>query len=158
MHAFKPTGELRWSVDMNGAVQQSAPALDQRGILYASSFGGTLAALNASTGELLWGFQTNAGSYFAPTPVIAPDGSVIVASPDGRVTSLNSVGSVLWIYNGSHGTAPVGAQEERGYIHAPAMPFPLPPSPLVQSTRHRRSSPRLHTALCGPTPSPFLAP
>jgi outer membrane protein assembly factor BamB len=65
------------------------------GVIYAGSGTGTVYALNASTGALLWSYGTGGA---ITSPAVA-NGVVYVGSNDHNVYALNaSTGAVLWSY------------------------------------------------------------
>lgn len=113
VHAVDAAGHLLWVTDVQGAVQQTTPALDARGVLYVSALGGVLFALNATTGDMIWAFQTNGGSAFTTTPVVAPDGTVVVSSPYGAVYALYPNSSMRWTYSGAAATASAAVSRGR---------------------------------------------
>ena len=81
----------------------SSPAFSE-GIVYVGSVGGSIYALNASTGDKIWNYFTNPTSYggggysggVQASPAVA-NGVVYVGSVDGAMYALNaSNGKQLW--------------------------------------------------------------
>ena len=93
--------KLAWRIHLDGAVD-GTPAV-ARGLAIAASAGGTLAAVNASTGETVWvkhGLGAISGS-----PTIA-DGLVHVATLAGRVYAFGLAhGEMVWTWSGAAGSA-----------------------------------------------------
>jgi outer membrane protein assembly factor BamB len=134
VYAVDAAGNLLWTADVQGAVQQTTPALDARGVLYVSALGGAMFALNATTGETIWVFQTNGGAFFATTPIVAPDGSVVVSSPAGAVHALFPNSTVRWTHGGPilpNSTVRVWCGAFIGLFLAHSSPF-LPRSSLCR--------------------------
>ncbi len=87
--------QLKWSYPTGGT--SSSPVVEQ-GVVYTGSGGGTLYALKASNGALLWSYQTAASPGNVASPAIA-NGVVYYGSADGLVYALNaSTGTKLWSY------------------------------------------------------------
>jgi outer membrane protein assembly factor BamB len=89
-----------WSYQTLGAVQTS-PAVSG-GLVYVGSCDGGVYALNASTGSLVWKYQTWSSERHWPGVISSPavsGGLVYVGSCDDNVYALNaSTGSLVWKY------------------------------------------------------------
>lgn len=77
----------------------SSPAIGADGTLYfgdGGQAGGSLVAMNGSTGEILWKFST--GSSISSSPALSIDSSTVyVGSQDFNVYAVNAgVGAVVW--------------------------------------------------------------
>jgi len=84
---------LRWRYFAGSLGVASSPAV-ANGMVYAGSDDGSVYALNASTGALLWQFTT--GNTVESSPAVA-NGMVYVGSDDFNVYALNaSTGAKLW--------------------------------------------------------------
>jgi len=73
------SGEVVWNTSYGSG--ESSPAICN-GVVYACSHGGTVYALNASTGESMWNYTT--GSYIYASPAIS-DEALYVCSYDYKV-------------------------------------------------------------------------
>jgi len=92
-YALEPTGALRWSLDLDYPVVQSAPAIDKDGFIYAtaSSFlAGAIFALSPD-GNFIWSYAVP--SRIDASPVIAEDGTLYAAAWDGILRAFNDNGS-----------------------------------------------------------------
>jgi len=84
-----------WSYTAGGTVTYSSPAI-VNGVVYFGSDGGSVYALNASNGALLWSYA-NSGAVQS-SPAVA-HGVVYIGSDDNNLYALNaSTGTSLWIY------------------------------------------------------------
>jgi outer membrane protein assembly factor BamB len=95
------TGEQVWRVQADAMVQ-SSPAV-QDGIVYASSIRGTLYAINAQNGQILWTKQVNkddvrrAWMYYSPTVANGVVYQAYSTSSGGKLMALNATtGEELW--------------------------------------------------------------
>ena len=61
-----------------------SPALDANGTVYIGDWGGTLYAVNGSSGVLLWRYR-NALGAFKGSPAITANGTIVIGSLDGAV-------------------------------------------------------------------------
>ncbi|MBX7133561.1 MAG: PQQ-binding-like beta-propeller repeat protein [Fimbriimonadaceae bacterium] len=84
---------------------QSTPAIGNDGTLYFTTTrdfaaDGRLFAINPVTMDFNWFFNasiTKVNDYESASPIIGPDGSVLVVSTNGRVTCLNpATGGTIW--------------------------------------------------------------
>ena len=81
-----------WGAQVEGDVAQS-PAVDG-GRVYVASTAGVVAALGASSGEMLW--QTDMGSPVTADPTVAGS-TVLVGTESGTVAGLDALsGQLLW--------------------------------------------------------------
>ena len=82
-------GSVIWQFDTGNSNGNSAPAIDDNGIIYKGSFE-LLYALD-SDGNVLWTFPTN--GWIGP-PSIGSDGTIYISSD--KIYSINSDGSEKW--------------------------------------------------------------
>ena len=61
-----------------------SPALDATGTVYIGDWGGTLYAVNGSSGVLLWRYRKALGA-FKGSPAITANGTIVIGSLDGAV-------------------------------------------------------------------------
>jgi len=119
--AFNPDGSVKWSFDY-GADNASlcGPAIGLDGTIYTTNQKG-IYALNPE-GSVRWKNETiNAGAPSLSSPVVGPDGSVIVGFcfgltlPGERIYLFNPDGSVKWVFpigdigNQTQSTPAIGA-------------------------------------------------
>ena len=118
---------LAWRIHLDGAVD-GTPAV-ARGLAIAASAGGTLAAVNASTGETVWvkhGLGAISGS-----PTIA-DGLVHVATLAGRVYAFGLAhGEMVWTWSAAGGSAAWASPVVYGGEVIVALASPYGDNPLV---------------------------
>ncbi len=94
--------EATLPVNPSSLIERSSPAL-YNGKLYVGTTHGELIALSASTGEILWRFDT--GRAIVSSPVVAASKSggpatVYFASRNGKIYALNpDTGSQQWAYD-----------------------------------------------------------
>ena len=93
------TGQLRWSVDLGGAVVGTPLLVD--GVVYAGSFARQLFALDAETGDELWRFTANDWIWGGP----AGEGNLIlVADIQGHLFALDrESGEEIWRFEAEGG-------------------------------------------------------
>jgi outer membrane protein assembly factor BamB len=99
------TGNTAWASPGRGSFDMT-PAIDTNGILYSGTWGGTLYALRASTGALVW--ANTVGAIFDTSPLWA-SGIVYIGASNGRLYAMSdTAGKVLWSFhtNGEVSTAP----------------------------------------------------
>lgn len=96
LNALWPNGTLRWSSPLTSMA--STPAIGSSGVLYVTSVAGFLAALNSSTGELLWSY--NLGSYTSSSPALGADETVYVGAGNNTYAivapSSGNLGVLKW--------------------------------------------------------------
>jgi len=108
VHAFDKDGNKLWESDKDTA-SSLTPSLSSDGTLYVGTSGGIVYAINASTGQTKWLYQTGPNPDFTgdqkdpqygvlATIVIGADGIIYVGAMDGVMHALNTDGSVLWKY------------------------------------------------------------
>ena len=89
-------GTLLWSYETSDDVF-SSPAVSG-GVVYVGSRDNGLYALDASTGDLLWRYETGGNVYLESSPAVS-GGVVYVGSRDNRLYALDaSTGDLLWRY------------------------------------------------------------
>ncbi len=87
------SGEEIWSVDLGGAVLYS-PTLTDEGVLYISSLGRHLVALNTKDGSILW--QRKFDNELWTQPALA-DGKLFFGDISGKIYAIDSVsGADIW--------------------------------------------------------------
>jgi len=90
------SGAIIWS-KLVGKIVESSPAIGE-GIIAFGTNGGDIIALDVSTGNLKWNYDTGV-SDIKSSPVIA-DGSVIIGSNDGSIYALTTdKGTLKWKYS-----------------------------------------------------------
>ncbi|MEE9592555.1 MAG: PQQ-binding-like beta-propeller repeat protein, partial [Thermoplasmata archaeon] len=92
--AFDLQGDPRWSFTPNGPVQSSLTLAGDRLVFATNTEAGTVYALDAPTGDLVWTYVPEPQQHILPTPVVI-DGLVIVASDSGFVYALGAAGPSL---------------------------------------------------------------
>ena len=126
-YAVYPNGTLKWSNDVIEGWILSAPAIDEDGTLYVSSYDCYLYALN-SDGSLKWKFHS--GDSITSSPAIGYDGTIYFGNMenyDGRIYAINPNGTEKWHYDtgdriasdpaiGDDGTIYIGSAD--GYLYA----------------------------------------
>ncbi len=101
--ALASAGSQRWSYFTDGPIV-SAAALDAAGRVTVNSrvddtTTGTVYTLNASSGALVWTYDTGAGSnYFNFSPAVGADGRIYTASTGDYLLALRSNGTMDWSY------------------------------------------------------------
>jgi len=87
--------QLKWSYDVG--FTSSSPVV-QDGVVYTGTYNGLLYAFDASTGAVLWTYQTASGGASYASPAIN-NKKVYYGSLDGNVYALNaSTGAKVWSY------------------------------------------------------------
>jgi eukaryotic-like serine/threonine-protein kinase len=89
------TGNMKWKFGTGGiSLEQSSPTISN-GIVYIASWvGGSVYAVDANTGLLVW--QALNGLGFSSSPVIA-DGRLYISADDGNLYALDATtGGLLW--------------------------------------------------------------
>ena len=88
------TANPAWSYSTNGAIYASPAVSD--GLIFISSWDGTVYALNENTGALVWSMQTGASIYSSPA---VANGIVYVGSRNGGMYAINEqTGALIWVY------------------------------------------------------------
>lgn len=94
LYSLDGDGRIRWSYDVGDWVD-SSPALSlDESTVYVGSWNNRLTALDATTGAMLWFFETDNLVY--ASPAIALDGTIYFGSSDGLLYALNPDGSLKW--------------------------------------------------------------
>lgn len=92
--AFDLQGNPLWTFTPNGPVQSSLTLAGDRVIFATNTEAGTVYALDAPTGALVWTYLPEPQQHILPTPAVI-DGLVIVASDSGFVYALGAAGPSL---------------------------------------------------------------
>ncbi|MFQ5907733.1 MAG: PQQ-binding-like beta-propeller repeat protein [Thermoplasmata archaeon] len=92
--AFDLQGNPLWTFTPNGPVQSSLTLAGDRLIFATNTETGTVYALDAPTGGLVWTYIPEPQQHILPTPAVI-DGLVIVASDSGSVYALGPTGPSL---------------------------------------------------------------
>lgn len=87
-------GELRWRYDSGDWVDSSPVLSRDETALYVGSWGNKLIALDATTGGLLWDYETDSLVY--ASPAVAEDGTIYFGSSDGLLYALHPDGTLKW--------------------------------------------------------------
>jgi outer membrane protein assembly factor BamB len=124
VHALNvQTGLSVWASSWPIDVFSTAALVD--GVMYFGDFGGSVSALNAHTGALLWNVHVSSPSAVTASPAVS-QGVVYVGSQNNTVYALNSgTGAVLWtfatggpVYDGAavaNGVVYVGSADKNLY-------------------------------------------
>uniref|UniRef100_A0A7C3FBI8 Pyrrolo-quinoline quinone repeat domain-containing protein n=1 Tax=Candidatus Methanomethylicus mesodigestus TaxID=1867258 RepID=A0A7C3FBI8_9CREN len=89
------TNQTNWVYTSPGAIRAS-PAI-ANGVVYVGSFGGSVYAVNATTGALLWSYLT--GGHIWSSPAVS-NGIVYVGANDNYLYALNAAtGEKLWAFD-----------------------------------------------------------
>lgn len=96
IYSVSASGSLRWSYATADWVDSSPTLSPDGAAVYAGSWDNKLYALSASTGTLLWSFET--GSLIAASPAVDAAGNIFFGSSDGFFYSLNSSGQLRWSF------------------------------------------------------------
>ncbi len=82
-----------------GLADTPTPAIAAGGLVFVSGFDGKTRAIDASTGQLRWQYETPGAIRMPPT---VADGRIYVGSGDGHVYTLDAAtGRLLWRFRGS---------------------------------------------------------
>lgn len=94
VYAISASGEEIWSTDLQGAVVGSPLISEDGSKLYAGSLAEQLVALNATNGETLWTFDTEASVWGTS---ILVDGTLYFADSGGNIYALEAEnGDPIW--------------------------------------------------------------
>jgi len=168
------TGQAVWKANIFGGVSESCPAV-ANGVLYVSStIGGTsnssgdflnnggVAALNLTTGNLLW--NTTIGKISKSSPAVA-DGVVFVGSdgPNGFYALNATTGGIIWKYATgdqvlsspaiADGVVYVGSNDGNVYAFGSAQSLHPSPSPTPTQTLTPTPTYSQSPSSLSPTPS-----
>ena len=119
--AINPNGTLKWQFNPGtGRDMRSSPTFAINPIsgiptVYIGSDDGNLYALNANTGNDLWGFDT--GSSVVSSPIVDLDGTIYVGSDNGNVYAINPDGTQKWIFPTGAMVRSSPAIGDDGFIH-----------------------------------------
>jgi len=95
------TPNLAWSAFLSDPITGSASVAD--GMVFIGTAGGTLYAVEMTTGDIIWSFST--GSPISSSPAIEAGIVVFGTEEPGRIYALNEyTGKVRWIYEVSAGS------------------------------------------------------
>jgi eukaryotic-like serine/threonine-protein kinase len=87
------SGKMLWRVGLDGAIE-ATPAVGADGVVYAASRGGSITAVKATTGEVLW-TQTTRFGHLA-SPAVGPE-HIFLADSGGTVRALErGSGRIAW--------------------------------------------------------------
>lgn len=94
VYAVSKSGEELWSVEMGGAVVGSQLINEDGTILFVGTIGKEMVALDTSTGEILWRFDTGESVWGRP---ILVNGSLYFSDSGGKIYALDvNSGDVQW--------------------------------------------------------------
>lgn len=108
-----PNAETLWTFTTSGAIQ--APPTWHDGVLYVGSGDGLIYAIDASSGEERWAFETGGPVISSPAVFAQESGDdlVIAGSQDGNLYALDArTGALVWTYNTG------GAVHSNPLVHA----------------------------------------
>jgi sugar lactone lactonase YvrE len=105
------TGKRLWLYGVSGPAMEGSAAIAADGTIYVG--GAALHAL-APDGTVLWEAQANTNVR----PVVAPDGTVILATLGGRVTALDPHGSERWVFESEDGFTSSPTIDADGTVYA----------------------------------------
>jgi outer membrane protein assembly factor BamB len=118
----------KWSVTLNGDASYPVIADGKVFVTTANpggSYGGSLYALNASTGKVAWGPVAISGTYFWFVPAYG-DGNVYVNGFDGTVTAYSaSTGNLVWTQATDYFSGEPVAYDGVLYVQSDASVFAL---------------------------------
>lgn len=111
-------GDVQWKFPTKGKILSTATFSHDGEKIYFGSNDGNIYALKASTGTLLWKYQTNGGVVAAPK--ITAQGVLYVGSHDGSLYALDTTtnGTVVWkkdLGGAIFASAAIG--EEKGAVY-----------------------------------------
>jgi len=90
---------MAWSWSLPAGANMMAPIVHD-GVMFTYSFGDIVEALDARTGELLWGYQhriANASIYSLKKGVAIADNKILVPTSDSHLLALDArTGKLLW--------------------------------------------------------------
>jgi outer membrane protein assembly factor BamB len=90
------TGAEKWRFNGPGGVQETTPAVVS-GVVYVGGHNGRVYALNASTGNKIWEYDTGKPNLWGTT---VAGGVVYTGSESGKLFALNaSTGTPIWVFN-----------------------------------------------------------
>jgi len=91
-----PTLQLKWDFVAGGGVTSSPVVAN--GLVYVTSWDGSLYALHPDTGAVVWSFDTAAGGIgVQATPLIIPSGAVCIGDQNAHVWCRNGLtGDPVW--------------------------------------------------------------
>jgi outer membrane protein assembly factor BamB len=91
-YAINPNGTRKWSVYAGGAVNATAALLADGSVVFQNEDSGVVCL--TANGSPRWSYVTGGGNA---SPVVAPDGSIFVATQDGLLYSLDpNSGTPKW--------------------------------------------------------------
>ena len=112
-------GTLRWRRQLEGAVTPG-PLVGPDGTIYAASNAGVLHALNPSTGQDLWTYDSghaHADDDLSVSSLVLADGTVVWPTPGNELLGLSRTGVKLWsVALAGQPTSPATADGHRIYV------------------------------------------
>ena len=91
-------GDLKWTFPTTNAIR-SSPVL-RNGLVYFGTLGGTVFAIDATTGEERWRYQqpspVHGSSAIHGSPALAPNGSLVIGSLVSLFALNAETGALLW--------------------------------------------------------------
>ena len=119
--AINPGGTLKWQFnpgtgrDMRSSPTFAVDPIDGIPTVYIGSDDGNLYAIDANTGDQLWGFDT--GSSVVSSPIVDVDGTIYVGSDNGNVYAVNPDGTEKWLFPTGGRVRSSPALGLSGFIH-----------------------------------------
>lgn len=150
------TGAVRWRFVPNGPVQASPVAADGKVFLSTNSDRGTVYALNATTGRVVWSYRPAPPDYILASPAIS-DGTLFAPSDNGHVYAFRDRGSPLAILRpmvggvrilnaGENSSTGFYVRTDHGIITNARLEVELPAELEITSTAPRATRVTSHTA------------
>jgi outer membrane protein assembly factor BamB len=127
LYAIYPDGTKKWSLTIGGSWVNSAPVIDEYGIIYVTSVAGNNICAVYPNGTKKWDFKTSSDVY--SSPVLDNMGTVYCGSHDGYMYAIyTSNGTLKWRHGTGTYCGGVGATvgddgtiyfgDLLGYLHA----------------------------------------
>lgn len=116
-------GTVNWTKIFPSGLRESSVSINEECEIYIGDRGGKFYALDASTGEEIWSFQTgDANGEIISSPALADDGTIyfgtwINSGTSGRFWALNPDGSNKWNYKPSWGVSGSPAVGDDGTVY-----------------------------------------
>lgn len=101
---FDSNGNTLWTLDIGGgeSVRASIALSDDEQTIYVGSNAANFHAIDASSGQSIWSYNTN-GGVDKSGAAIDPDGNVYVGTDAGILYAFSADGDSLWTFNGHDG-------------------------------------------------------
>jgi outer membrane protein assembly factor BamB len=126
------TPMVAWTRDLGGPVEAQVSASPDEKTLYAASLGGSLSALAADDGHVVWTVTFGERAY--ATPCVAPDGTIYAGSDAKKFVAVTPEGKIKWSLDtdGDADTGPAIAPDGSVVFAAGRMVYGVSPSGSVR--------------------------